>query len=77
MGRIALRIRNIVAVSVAWCGALTMGTKAFLVEDVGDGRQPVVGLRGRNVVDVGRIRKIRRLVGDVSGHVVRLMSAEE
>lgn len=56
---------------------LPVNAEALACEDVGDRGKGIVGLVGRNIMDVRRVGKVRRLVGDVPCHWVGLMSASE
>lgn len=46
-----------------------------LAKDVANGRQPVVGLVGGDVVDVRSARQVRGLIGNVTGHRCWVLSA--
>ena len=76
VGGIGGGIGVVIAVAVAGC-RLPMYAKTFAGKDVRYWGESVVGLRSGNVVDMRGTGKIGRLVGDVSSHRVRLMSAGE
>lgn len=48
-----------------------------MAENVADGRQSIIRLIGRYVVDVGRVGKPRRVVCDVSRQGLRVVHARE
>ena len=54
--------------------AFPVGAQAFRGKDVGDRWETIACLSCGNVVDVGSIREVGWMVGDVTGEGMRLMS---
>jgi hypothetical protein len=55
-------------------GSIVRMRRKTLTKDIADGWQSIGRLVSRNVVDMGSIRQVRRLVGNVSGHRSRVLS---